>query len=233
MWSHKSHSCSQEQNVSPSFWSWEIKLYLGPPLILCHSKLECSEWWLAGLLVMFAVCISRCWDAEHVNCWMLLCLLSSHGRCNWGWFAQHGAVFHYKNFGKGTPEGGNLSSLQIFLTLSPAFSSGGKEPDFLWQGQLQDPSDVQPKKPSITDKYLLVFSFSLQIVSHQSFRMFKDVLLINEILLSCCKLTFLATISTNNPERMRKIIQFKNQPSYVFWSFLLQLNQSLLVVPRH
>lgn len=71
-------------------------------------------------------------------------------------------------------------------------------------GQLQDPSDVQPKKPSITDRYLLVFSFSLQTISHQSFRMFKDLLLFGEILLTCCRLAFFGNYKNKQSSRNEK-----------------------------
>lgn len=82
--------------------------------------------------------------------------------------------------------------------------------------------------PSMAEKSLLVFGFSLQLVSHQSLRMFKGDLFIAEILLPCCKLAFffLATTRTNNPERMRKIIQLKTHHTsseglyYCSWSSL-------------
>lgn len=71
-------------------------------------------------------------------------------------------------------------------------------------GQLRDPSDVQPKKPSITDKSLLVFSFSLQIASQKSFRMFKDTLIVGKILLTCCKLAFLGNYKDKQSRRNEK-----------------------------
>lgn len=71
-------------------------------------------------------------------------------------------------------------------------------------GQLKDPSDVQPKKPSITDKSLLVFSFSLQIASQKSFRMFKDTLIVGKILLTCCKLAFLGNYKDKQSRRNEK-----------------------------
>lgn len=72
-----------------------------------------------------------------------------------------------------------------FSYIITSFQFWRQEPDCLCRASLHD---VQPQKPSITDKYLLVFSFSLQTVSDQSFRTFKDVLLIGEILLTYCNL---------------------------------------------
>lgn len=68
----------------------------------------------------------------------------------------------------------------------------------------------------MAEKSLFVLGFSLQLVCHQSFRMFKGALLVAEILLVCCKLAFFFFLGdykdtrTNNLERMRKINQLKS-----------------------
>lgn len=129
-------SCSQGKIFEPLFLMLRNKaLDPVPPSVLPHVGLGCLEWQLASSLIRFAVCISRCCDAEHNNCWMILCLLlSRRGRCNWGWFTQNGAVFHnINNFGEGNPWREDLHFVQMFFMLLPAFNSVGREPGCLWQ----------------------------------------------------------------------------------------------------